>query len=153
MDKEKLVTQAEGAGVIVHWTTPAGLKADLEAFIAGRATAIGPGVDLRPGTGVAPAQADVGVVQARVWVEETATALVEGEDGTSLLPPVSVLLVRAGDVVERYDSLVDAVKAESDHWFVAVTGPSRTADIEKVLVIPAHGPKELHLFIVSDPAE
>ena len=31
-----------------------------------------------------------------------------------------------------------------------VTGPSRTADIEKTLVMGAHGPKELYLFMADD---
>ena len=31
-----------------------------------------------------------------------------------------------------------------------ITGPSRTADIEKTLVMGAHGPKELYVFLVDD---
>ncbi len=31
-----------------------------------------------------------------------------------------------------------------------ITGPSRTADIEKTLVMGAHGPKELYLFLIDD---
>lgn len=31
-----------------------------------------------------------------------------------------------------------------------VTGPSRTADIEKTLVMGAHGPKELYVFLIED---
>lgn len=31
-----------------------------------------------------------------------------------------------------------------------VTGPSRTADIEKTLVLGAHGPRELYVFLVDD---
>ena len=31
-----------------------------------------------------------------------------------------------------------------------ITGPSRTADIEKTLVLGAHGPKELHVFILNN---
>lgn len=31
-----------------------------------------------------------------------------------------------------------------------ITGPSRTADIEKTLVMGAHGPKELYLFFIDD---
>lgn len=34
-----------------------------------------------------------------------------------------------------------------------VTGPSRTADIEKTLVLGAHGPKELIIFVVASEAE
>ena len=32
------------------------------------------------------------------------------------------------------------------------TGPSRTADIEKTLVLGAHGPKELLVFLIDDSA-
>jgi L-lactate dehydrogenase complex protein LldG len=31
-----------------------------------------------------------------------------------------------------------------------ITGPSRTADIEKTLVMGAHGPKELFLLLVEE---
>jgi len=33
-----------------------------------------------------------------------------------------------------------------------ITGPSRTADIEKTLVLGAHGPKELYVFLIEDSA-
>jgi L-lactate dehydrogenase complex protein LldG len=31
-----------------------------------------------------------------------------------------------------------------------ISGPSRTADIEKTLVMGAHGPKEFILFLIDD---
>ena len=31
-----------------------------------------------------------------------------------------------------------------------ITGPSRTADIEKTLVMGAHGPKEVYVFLIDD---
>jgi len=33
---------------------------------------------------------------------------------------------------------------------VNITGPSRTADIEKTLVQGAHGPKEIYIFLVDE---
>jgi len=33
-----------------------------------------------------------------------------------------------------------------------ITGPSRTADIEKTLVMGAHGPKEFYVFLIDDAA-
>ena len=32
----------------------------------------------------------------------------------------------------------------------AITGPSRSADIEKTLVMGAHGPKEVFVFLIDD---
>jgi L-lactate dehydrogenase complex protein LldG len=34
-----------------------------------------------------------------------------------------------------------------------ITGPSRTADIEKTLVLGAHGPKELFVFLLDDSSK
>jgi L-lactate dehydrogenase complex protein LldG len=32
-------------------------------------------------------------------------------------------------------------------------GPSRTADIEKTLVVGVHGPREVYLFLIDKPKE
>lgn len=46
---------------------------------------------------------------------------------------------------KKYNSILPSM-------ITAVTGPSRTADIEKTLVLGAHGPKELFVFLLDDPS-
>ncbi len=55
--------------------------------------------------------------------------------------------------------LKDALKAMKKKYekdlpsmISVITGPSRTADIEKTLVMGAHGPKEIYVFMLDDQA-
>ncbi|HET6989880.1 MAG TPA: LUD domain-containing protein, partial [Bacteroidia bacterium] len=47
-----------------------------------------------------------------------------------------------------------AVKAKYENQMPSmvsvITGPSRTADIEKTLIQGAHGPKEIYVFMIDD---
>ena len=150
MEKETLLARAEKAGVIVHWTSKAAVADDVNTFLGGRTACISADLAVEINTArAAPAHAEAGVAPAHRWAQETATAVVSGPDLATLLPPVSVLVVDKNNIVPSFDDLMDFIHLRPDRWFACVTGPSRTADIEKVLVIPAHGPKELHLFIME----
>ena len=69
--------------------------------------------------------------------------------GAYLLPFVHVAIVRASQVVP---DLVDAWDQFEDGPALSllVTGPSKTADIEGVLITGVHGPGELHVVLVED---
>ncbi len=47
-----------------------------------------------------------------------------------------------------FDTLAQLDKEKAKNM-VLITGPSRTADIEKILILGAHGPKRLVVFIVA----
>jgi len=70
----------------------------------------------------------------------------------SLLPPVHLVLVPEDRIV---GTLEDLLVAESAHfagptgYAAFMTGPSRTADIEKVLTIGVHGPGRLVALVLS----
>ncbi len=83
-----------------------------------------------------------------------AVALPRDERGQCLLAERLWLLVSADDLVptldvalERIDALVRAGRA----YVTLMTGPSRTADIERALTIGVHGPRELHVVLVDGP--
>ncbi|MFO8066623.1 MAG: LUD domain-containing protein [Bacteroidales bacterium] len=53
------------------------------------------------------------------------------------------------DIKDAFNYLENKYDGSLPSMFSLVTGPSRTADIEKTLIMGAHGPKELYLFLVS----
>ena len=46
-------------------------------------------------------------------------------------------------LMQKYDGAIPSM-------INLATGPSRTADIEKTLVLGAHGPKEVYVFLIDD---
>jgi L-lactate dehydrogenase complex protein LldG len=66
----------------------------------------------------------------------------------SLLGDVHVSLLREDRIVADLAELLARV-GELPSALAIVTGPSRTADIEQTLVIGAHGPREVHVVLLS----
>ncbi len=71
----------------------------------------------------------------------------------SVYAPVHICIAYTSQLV--YD-IKDALQAAKDKYgnhlpslITFATGPSRTADIEKTLVVGVHGPKEVYLFLVE----
>ena len=53
------------------------------------------------------------------------------------------------DIKEALQLLKEKYKNNIPSSITFATGPSRTADIEKTLVVGVHGPKEVYLFLVD----
>jgi L-lactate dehydrogenase complex protein LldG len=54
------------------------------------------------------------------------------------------------DLKNAFSSLSSKYGRKMPSLISVITGPSRTADIEKTLVMGAHGPRELYLFLIDD---
>ncbi|MEN6642254.1 MAG: lactate utilization protein [Armatimonadia bacterium] len=101
------------------------------------------------------AECQASVTQAEYVIADTATVGLR-LDATQprachLLAEVHVVVAPLeGMLTTLAEALVDLERrGELPTAFVFVTGPSRTADIEKTLVIPAHGPKRLVVVLVG----
>jgi L-lactate dehydrogenase complex protein LldG len=68
-------------------------------------------------------------------------------------PPVHIVVAYSSQLVETleegYEKTICKYGDNLPSLISIITGPSRTADIEKTLVLGAHGPKKLHIFILD----
>lgn len=100
------------------------------------------------------ASADVGITGADYALADTGTVVLfsspEEARMISLLPPVHLALVSAGRILSGLDEFLALMPlpAEQSSSTVLITGPSRTADIEQILVRGVHGPGEIHVVVI-----
>lgn len=106
---------------------------------------------LPTGIAVAPDvwSADIGIGTAVVAIAETGTLLLSCGPGqarlTSLAPPHHIAIVRKADICATLEDGLERLGTRSS---VLATGPSRTADIEGVLVRGVHGPRDVTVIVV-----
>lgn len=55
------------------------------------------------------------------------------------------------DLKDAFSSVQEKYSGNLPSMVSVITGPSRTADIEKTLVMGAHGPRELFLILIETP--
>ncbi len=68
----------------------------------------------------------------------------------ALIAPTHICVVRDEQIVGGLHELFDGdALAEAGSLFALQSGPSRSADIEKVLILGVHGPGNVHLIIVA----
>ncbi|MGH7905336.1 MAG: LutC/YkgG family protein [Candidatus Binataceae bacterium] len=107
-----------------------------------------------PATRAGIARADLGVIEANYAIASSGSlAVVAGPsrpNSLTLIPPASLVIIRTDRILADMAAVIEALGAANfiDHRVAIITGPSRTADIEKRIVLGVHGPKELHVLAV-----
>lgn len=105
-------------------------------------------------------QAAVGFTSCEALVARTGSLVVAPATASgrrlSIYPDQHVVLARPSQVVAEIGDALRVVQArygaQLPSMLSLTTGPSRTADIEKTLVLGAHGPRRLSLFLLEDDA-
>ena len=101
-------------------------------------------------------QCDAAITGCDALVAQTGSVLVTapsaGGRTLSVLPPHHVVIAQRNQMVPDIASALQVVrKLYAPNWpsFMSfITGPSRTGDIERILVLGAHGPKKLTIFLL-----
>jgi len=102
-------------------------------------------------------QADVGFTLCEALIARNGSILLSNGNMAgrrlSIYPPVHIVLAYTSqlvvDIKDGLKLIKDKYGANLPSMISNVTGPSRTADIEKTLVLGAHGPKELFVFLLD----
>jgi len=99
---------------------------------------------------------DAGLTECEALVAQTGSVLVSapsaGGRALSILPPHHVVLARRSQMVPDLTAALRRVqkkfKGEWPSFLSFISGPSRTGDIERILVLGAHGPKKLTILLL-----
>ncbi len=106
-------------------------------------------------------KADAGISLCECLVARTGSILLSSRQlsGRSIpiFPPIHLVLAYNTqliyDLKEAIQFVTDKYNGNTPSMISIATGPSRTADIEKTLVLGAHGPKEVYVFFVDQPGD
>jgi L-lactate dehydrogenase complex protein LldG len=103
-------------------------------------------------------RADVGITLCDALIAQTGSGLLTsrsaGGRALSVLPPHHVVIALESqllpDLPAAFERLKTTYADDYPSLITFITGPSRTGDIERVLVLGAHGPRVLTVLLVPD---
>jgi L-lactate dehydrogenase complex protein LldG len=112
-----------------------------------------PGICFEP-TQAASAASKVGISQLDWAISATGT-LVQDASAVdkrlvSTLPPIHMAVIGTDRILADMGSVLEKLRPQQLNYISFITGPSRTADIERVLTIGVHGPERLIIVVVDE---
>ena len=101
---------------------------------------------------------DVGITDVEAAVAETGSIVISSgahrSRGSYLAPPVHIALVLTSqivaDLIDYFDGIDGPLSQPNRSATVLISGPSKTADIEGILITGVHGPGEVHVVLIDD---
>ena len=99
------------------------------------------------------AAAKIGISQLDFAIAETGTLV---QDATAVerrlaatLPTIHIALVSSREIYPDMAAALRCLRPSQSAYISMITGPSRTADIERVLTIGVHGPSRLVILFID----
>ena len=100
---------------------------------------------------------NIGITACDFLSARTGSVIVSSKSGSgrrlNIYPNIHIIIANKNQLVEDLDKAIVKIKEKYNNnlpsLITNITGPSRTADIEKTLILGAHGPKELIVFILD----
>lgn len=103
------------------------------------------------------ATCDAAVTSCEALIARTGSILLSAKGQgrvPSVYAPVHICIANASqlvyDIRDGLEGMKEKYKEALPSLLTIATGPSRTADIEKTLVVGVHGPKEVYCFVIDD---
>ncbi|MBQ3098314.1 MAG: LUD domain-containing protein [Kiritimatiellae bacterium] len=100
---------------------------------------------------------NVGVAHAVLGIAATGTCVVETDDEetrlSTMLPETSIITLNISNIVPGISDIAHYMRERQKDGKISytslITGPSRTADIERVGAIGVHGPLSVHIILLE----
>ena|ERR1700676_1121353 len=102
-------------------------------------------------------EADASITGCEALIARTGSILMSSAQDSgrtvSIYAPVHICIAYASqlvyDIRDGLEMLSEKYKNKIPSFITLATGPSRTADIEKTLVVGVHGPREVYVFLID----
>jgi L-lactate dehydrogenase complex protein LldG len=102
-------------------------------------------------------EADASITNCEALIARTGSILMSSAQDSgrtvSVYAPVHICIAYTSqlvyDIRDALEMLSSKYKDQIPSFITMATGPSRTADIEKTLVVGVHGPKDVYVFLVD----
>jgi L-lactate dehydrogenase complex protein LldG len=102
----------------------------------------------------------IGITSADFCMADTATLVMRTRPGhartVSLVPAIHIAVIKLDQIIADLKELYALLKWDPHerqegltNCLTFISGPSKTADIEATMVHGAHGPREVHLFVIT----
>ncbi|MDE3234421.1 MAG: LUD domain-containing protein [Bacteroidota bacterium] len=146
------VKEVDGWDEVIQYVSELKQQYKIVTVIDGVDGIVNDGADTINQSAAALASLDYALIKGPIGIAENGAIWLNDKNlPNRLLPFICqhlVLVIEAKDIVSNMHQAYRKIQVNEEGYGVFISGPSKTADIEQSLVIGAHGPLSLRVYIV-----